>query len=231
MRFFITLSLAVFSGLCSPAWAQQALTKTQVEEFYQECMEYPHPLKDNFSKRYFCSCASNNYYKSFNQRDAASLKFPRTDRGEFAHKQLILQVYSPCMDDAVTDFMYYECTGTSYLDKVDNFSKATYCACQRYRIPMLLKEKSRILRSELRTTEGVIEDPLTSYLTNEYFVRNTAEVSQICFDYAKKEPEKPLISVPPRNTSTTAPGKRPVTAPLVASPQSSPHGGRPYGGE
>ena len=231
MRYFITLSLFVFFSLCSSASARQELSKTQVEEFYKECMAYPHPLKDEFSKKYFCSCASNNFYKSFNQRDAASLKFPRTDRGQFAHKQLILQVYSPCMDDAVSDFMYYECTGTSYLDKIDNFDKGTYCACQRYRIPMLLKEKSRILRNELRTTEGAIEDPLTSYFTNEYFVRNTNEISQICFDYAKKEPEKPLISVPPRNTTNNSQNRRPIIAPLVVSPQSSPHGGRPYGGE
>ena len=205
------------------------LSPVQAEEFYQECMEYPHPLKDQFSKKYFCSCASTNFYKRFSPRQAEYLKFPNSERGQYAHKQLVMQVYSPCMDTPVADFMYYECTGTSYLDKVEGIDKSTYCACQRYRIPMLLKETPRILRNELRTTEGVIEDPITSYLTNEFFVRNTNEISQICFDYAKKEPAKPLISRQPRQGAQSTSRRLPTIAPLLAGPQTSPHGGQPYG--
>ncbi len=176
------------------------VTDQQANEFYKECLQQKYPENDTgTSKDMFCACSSARLSEQLTRGDVEDLKFNESREAIAAKQKLLEYVYTPCISTSVETLIAEECEQSVYLDEYSFINKKKFCACQNRRMGMVFTGSlGTITQSNKENLDKALADPISAFMTNEYYVKKSKKITEICMDVAKIKVEKkePLTKYP-----------------------------------
>lgn len=158
---YLTLIIAALL-FANTSYAQTVISNQDANQYYQSCLTKTDPRITKPTQDIFCQCTASFMKKNMSVEDVQAMA-KQDQTGRNALNKMLTQVYAPCMEFPVRDWVYQKCTQDAFQ------AGKQICSCMSDNMAKYVRERASQDLPTILANNPNLTDPMEAIVNSQSY--------------------------------------------------------------